>query len=63
MVKKPKKQIAQSFGQLMESNNNEDAFARLIAMVSDTVNYELDENELNEMAYEFYVDSKKGQYL
>jgi hypothetical protein len=63
MVKKPKKQIAQSFGQLMESNNNEDAFARLIAMESDTVNYELDENELNEMAYEFYADSKKGQYL
>jgi CubicO group peptidase (beta-lactamase class C family) len=59
VVKKPKKQVAQNFGQLLERNNSDDAFARLIAMVSDTVNYQLDENELNEMAYEFYKNSKK----
>jgi CubicO group peptidase (beta-lactamase class C family) len=59
MVKKSKKQVAQSFGQLLERSNSDDAFARLIAMVSDSVNYELDENELNEMAYEFYNNSKK----
>jgi tetratricopeptide (TPR) repeat protein len=31
-----------------------------LAKVSDTVNYEFDEHELNEMAYEFYNNNKKG---
>jgi CubicO group peptidase (beta-lactamase class C family) len=59
IVKTPKKHVAQSFGQLLENNNGDDSFTRLIAMVSDTVNYVLDENELNEMAYEFYNMDKK----
>lgn len=57
-VQEAKKHVASSFGQLLESNTNEDAFARIIGMASDTSNYLLDENELNEMAYEFYENGK-----
>ncbi len=56
-----KKHVASSFGQLLESNTDEDAFARIIAMAADTTNYLLDENELNEMAYEFYENNKPNQ--
>jgi CubicO group peptidase (beta-lactamase class C family) len=59
IIKKPKKQVARSFGQLLESDNTDDAFAQLIAMASDSINYELKEDELNEMAYEFYSNGKK----
>jgi CubicO group peptidase (beta-lactamase class C family) len=58
-IKSPKKKLAQSFGLQLEIHNVDIAFARLIEMVNDTVNYELDENELNEMAYEFYNNGKK----
>jgi CubicO group peptidase (beta-lactamase class C family) len=57
-VKKGKKSIARIFGQLVNTNSGEDAFARMIAMTSDTANYIVDENELNEMAYEFYENNK-----
>jgi CubicO group peptidase (beta-lactamase class C family) len=57
-VKKAKKSVAKSFGQLLERNTSADAFAKLVAMVSDTLNYTLDENELNEMGYEFYNNGR-----
>jgi CubicO group peptidase (beta-lactamase class C family) len=60
-VKKPKKHVACYYGQLLNENPNEDSFAQLIAMALDTANYLLDENELNEMGYEFYADNKYYQ--
>jgi CubicO group peptidase (beta-lactamase class C family) len=58
-IKKSKKKVARSFAKFLQENNSDVAFARLISMVQDSVNYELDEDELNEMAYEFYNNSKK----
>ncbi len=58
-VKKAKKNVAVTYGQWLEKNSGEDVFARLIAMASDTANYILDENELNELSYEFF-DAKKN---
>ena len=57
-VKKAKKNVAATYGQLLEKNGEDDSFARLIAMASDTANYILDENELNDLSYEFF-DHKK----
>ena len=57
-VKKSKKQIANVYGQLLQTKGEDYAFAKLIEMKSDTVDYILEENELNELAYEFFENKK-----
>lgn len=57
-VKKAKKYIATTYAQLLVQNEKGYAFAKLIEMVSDTTNFILDENEFNELSYEFYNNEK-----
>jgi CubicO group peptidase (beta-lactamase class C family) len=57
-VKKAKKYIATTYAQLLMQNEKDYAFAKLIEMVSDTANFILDENEFNELSYEFYNNEK-----
>jgi Flp pilus assembly protein TadD len=59
-VKKAKKHVATTYGQLLVRNGENDAFAMLIAMASETANYILDENELNELGYEFFNNKKNA---
>lgn len=59
VVKKAKKYIATTYAQLLVQNEKDYAFAKLIEMVSDTTNFVLDENEFNELSYEFYNNDKK----
>lgn len=58
-VKKAKKYIATTYGQLLVQNSEDYAFARLIEMESDTSNYILDEDELNQLGYEFFENEKE----
>jgi tetratricopeptide (TPR) repeat protein len=60
LVKKAKKHIASNYGQLLEKADVDNTFARLIAMASDTVNYILDENEMNDLGYEFFENKKNA---
>lgn len=55
------KTVGYSFGQILEKNNGQDAFAKLIEMVSDST-YLLNENELNQMAYDYYFIYNKPDY-
>ena len=57
-VKKGKQQLADNYGQLLQKNGEEYAFAKLTEMLSDTANYILDEDALNEMAYGFLENDK-----
>ena len=57
-VKKAKKYIATAYAQLLVQNNEDYAFAKLIEMTTDTANYILDKNELNELSYEFFENEK-----
>ena len=59
-VKRAKKHVAATYGQLLKKNGEDDAFAGLTAMVSDTANYILDENELNELGYEFFNNNENA---
>ena len=52
-VKKAKKHVADIYGQLLLKTDENNAFASLIEMSSDTLNFIMDENELNELGYEF----------
>lgn len=55
------KTVAYSFWQLLEKSNGPDAFAKLIEMVSDST-YILDENELNQMAYDYFFNDNKPDF-
>lgn len=59
-AKKAKKNTATTYAQLLMQNEKGYAFAKLIEMVSDTTNFILDENELNELSYEFYNNEKNS---
>lgn len=53
-VKKAKESISTAYAQLLMQNSKDFAFAKLIEMESDTSNYILDEDELNQLGYEFF---------
>lgn len=53
VVKKAKKHVAVIYGRQLVKNDENKAFANLIEMSSDTSNFIMDENELNELGYEF----------
>ena len=57
-VKKGKKEIATAYAKLLLQNSEDYAFAKLIEMQSDTLNYILDENKLNQLGYEFFENKK-----
>lgn len=57
-VKKAKTHIANGYGQLLDKTGPDAAFAHLVQMVQDTMNYVSDENEMNELAYEFFNFNK-----
>jgi CubicO group peptidase (beta-lactamase class C family) len=59
-VKKAKKSIATIYAQLLVQKSEDYAFAKLIEMESDTSNYILDENELNQLGYDFFENEKKS---
>lgn len=52
-VKKSKKQVAHAYGQLLLTYGEDIAFVKLIEMQSDTANYILNEDEFNQLSYEF----------
>ena len=60
IVKKAKKHIGTIYAQLLVKNEKDYAFAKLIEMASDTTNFILDENEFNELGYEFYNNEMKS---
>ncbi|MBK7440352.1 MAG: class A beta-lactamase-related serine hydrolase [Bacteroidetes bacterium] len=53
-AKKAKGNGAIIYAQLLQKNDKEHAFAKLIEMADDTTNFIVDENTLNDLAYEFY---------
>jgi CubicO group peptidase (beta-lactamase class C family) len=59
-VKKAKKYIATTYAQLLVQNSEDYAFAKLLEMETDTANYILDENELNQLGYEFFENEKSA---
>jgi len=59
-VKKAKKHVAGNYGRLLITKDENFAFAKLIGMASDTANFLLDENELNELGYEFFNNNKNA---
>lgn len=62
-AKKSKKQIAYIYGQLLLTYGEDIAFAKLIEMQSDTANYILDEDEFNQLSYEFLENNKDALAL
>ncbi|MFZ4521834.1 MAG: serine hydrolase [Bacteroidales bacterium] len=57
-VKKAKKSIATTYAHLLLQKSEGYAFAKFIEMESDTSNYFLDEDELNQLGYEFFESEK-----
>ncbi len=53
-VKRAKKHVATVYAQTLIGSGEDNAFAKLIEMVDDTANFVLDEDEFNELGYEFY---------
>lgn len=53
IVKKAKKHAANIYGNLLLEQGDDKAFASLINMKSDTANYIVDEDELNQLGYDF----------
>lgn len=51
---KAKIHVAVAYGQSLVKDGSDAAFARLISMTQDTVNYVLDESEFNDLGYEFF---------
>jgi len=54
IVKKAKKQAAPIFARSLIGFGEDQAFARMVTMAADTGNYTVAENDLNDLAYEFY---------
>lgn len=53
IVKSAKKQAAAEYARSLITDGEDAAFTKLIAMASDTLNYILDENAMNDLGYEF----------
>jgi CubicO group peptidase (beta-lactamase class C family) len=59
----PVKEVASisiKYGELLIQHGPDFAFSKLIEMKADKIHYKLDEDELNEMAYEFFGDGKQA---
>jgi CubicO group peptidase (beta-lactamase class C family) len=52
--------VSIKYGELLIQHGPDFAFSKLIEMKADKIHYMLDENELNEMAYEFFGDGKQA---
>ncbi|MDB5157945.1 MAG: hypothetical protein JWR50_2652 [Mucilaginibacter sp.] len=63
MVKKAKQQAAAVYARSLISEGEDAAFAKLITMAPDTVNYSLTENAMNDLGYEFINDQKTNLAL
>ncbi|MDP9080821.1 MAG: beta-lactamase family protein [Bacteroidota bacterium] len=57
-VKKAKQQAATHYARSLISEGEDAAFAKLITMVPDTLNYNLTQSEMNDLGYEFFNDHK-----
>lgn len=57
-VKKSKQQASARYARSLISEGEDAAFAKLIAMASDTTDYSLTENTMNDLGYEFFNDQK-----
>ncbi|MGB4929173.1 MAG: hypothetical protein WBP43_04330, partial [Chitinophagales bacterium] len=53
-AKKAKGNGAIIYAKLLQKNDKQHAFTKLIEMADDTTNFIVDENALNDLAYEFY---------
>jgi CubicO group peptidase (beta-lactamase class C family) len=63
-VKKAKQQAVPLYARSLITEGEDVAFAKLITMASDTAtNYNLSENNLNDLGYEFFSDQKIGLAL
>jgi CubicO group peptidase (beta-lactamase class C family) len=57
-VKKARQQAAAHYARSLKSEGEDAAFAKLMVMATDTANYSLTQNEMNELGYEFSNNQK-----